>query len=73
MSLQSGRLKDSVLAQGRVTTLMDDVGNHFREETLEQRKLIDSDVVLMRQDPLLICNISPRPICWIIFIPKHML
>ena len=52
MSLESGRApKDSVLAQGRVTTLHDVVGDHFKEGALETRRLIDLDVVLMRQDP----------------------
>ena len=52
MSLEEGRApKDSVLAQGRVTTLQDVMGDHFQEGALEQRRLIDLDVVLMRQDP----------------------
>ena len=52
MSLETGRApKDSVLAQGRVTTLQDVMGDHFKEGTLETRRLIDLDVVLMRQDP----------------------
>ena len=52
MSLETGRApKDSVLAQGRVTTLHDVMGDHFKEGALETRRLIDLDVVLMRQDP----------------------
>ena len=52
MSLEKGKApKDSVLAQGRFTSLNDVVGDHFKEGTLEQRKLIESDVILMRQDP----------------------
>ena len=52
MDMEKGRLpKDSVLATGQRTELIDQIGNHFKEGEKEQRRLIDSDVVLMRQDP----------------------
>ncbi|NBQ83557.1 MAG: glutathione synthase, partial [Alphaproteobacteria bacterium] len=43
--------KDSVMATGQATTFIDQIGEHFIEEAREKRRLIDSDVVLMRQDP----------------------
>jgi len=53
MDLRGGdRLpKDSVMATGQATTFNDQIGQHFVEEAREPRRLIDSDVVLMRQDP----------------------
>ena len=52
MAIEGGRLpKDSVMAKGRETTLKDVVGAHYEEGEVEQLHLIESDVVLMRQDP----------------------
>ncbi len=52
MSLQDGIApKDAVMVKGRPTRLTDTIGAHYEEGGLEQRPLISSDVVLMRQDP----------------------
>ena len=52
MDMDKGRApKDSVYATGQPTVLRDEIGNHFTEGEREKRRLIDSDVVLMRQDP----------------------
>ena len=52
MSLEKGMApKDGVMARGRITRLNDVAGDHFHEDELIDRKLIDTDVVLMRQDP----------------------
>ena len=52
MDMENGRLpKDSVLATGQPTEFIDQIGQHFKESEKEQRHLIKSDVVLMRQDP----------------------
>ena len=42
--------KDS-LGDGQRSEFIDQIGQHFKEGEKEQRRLIDSDVVLMRQDP----------------------
>ena len=52
MSLENSQsAKSGVLAKGRLTQLQDVAGDHFKEGELLHHKLIDSDVVLMRQDP----------------------
>jgi glutathione synthase len=52
MSLEGGKIpKNGIFAKGRVTTFNDVAGEHFKEGELEQRQLINEDVILMRQDP----------------------
>ncbi len=52
MALRHGTApKDSVMVKGRTTILSDTIGAHYQEDELEQRALISSNVVLMRQDP----------------------
>ena len=52
MDMAKGRSpKDSVFATGCPTIFKDEIGDHFTEAAPEKRRLIDSDVVLMRQDP----------------------
>ena len=52
MDMEKGRRpKDSVMATGQPTEFIDQIGQHFKEGEKEQRHLINSDVVLMRQDP----------------------
>ncbi len=52
MTLTKGtKPKESVTATGRITTLYDEAGKHFSQKNPETRRLIDEDVVLMRQDP----------------------
>ena len=45
------RPKDAVFATGQHTELFDDLGAYYKEGERHQHRLIDSDVVLMRQDP----------------------
>jgi glutathione synthase len=52
MTLAHGEIpKNSVFATGCRTTFIDDIEKHFNEGNIETRRLIDEDVVLMRQDP----------------------
>lgn len=52
MSLDAGkRPAEGLTAKGRMVTVRDEPGNHASMQAMEQRRLADHDVILMRQDP----------------------
>lgn len=52
MFVEKGKTpQESVRTKGRITRLQDVTDQHFQESDLIEQNLIDSDVVLMRQDP----------------------